>query len=691
MRGRNFMLFVFLSLFLASGSLFAADPEPFDLGAIVVTSERVNISDVSISQIITQEEIKATNSKTVADALKFAPGIVVTRGRKNEPEISVHGFSQEKSLFLIDGIPYYETNYGKLSLDQVPSQIISRIEVSKNAPSVLYGPNAQIAVINVITKKGTATPSFSFSGELGEDSTYRALVSHGNQIGNINYWVSYLREESDGWRLSDDFTPETAKRARPFMKNVDGIHEDGGLRENSDYEKNRFWARVGLTPSAQSEYFLSFHLLDSELGHPPATNEYRIFARSVDDPAFSTFSRFDDYDDWGIDLSAKHVLSDALTLRGKLFYHNHEDTYVSYDGPDYSKAIAESTYKDDLIGASLFSDFTLTDWHDGHVSVHYRRDNHESADDVYLPYNEYQSYTGSIGTEHAFFVHKGLTLYAGISYDWFDVDDAEDYVFDNADNFLGQADKETPSTQDKINPMIGFTWDIPQGKVYGSIARKTQFPTLFQLYSSQGGNADLSAEKTVNYTLGVTKRWFRDKVVTDISGFYHDISDWISRDYLQDPITGNDIFLNVEDISMIGFETSVQVIFCDYFKINLNYTYNDAENDSDLAVTDKVIGVHPHKLGAGFNMLIPGIQVSWDVQSIYVDNAYDNLPTTLDPNVKATQSDDYFIVNTRVSKRFKDKYEFYAEVDNLFDEDYDEEVGFPAPGTNFRFGCKIDF
>ncbi|MBU4054298.1 MAG: TonB-dependent receptor plug domain-containing protein, partial [Proteobacteria bacterium] len=372
---KRFLTVGVFCVLLIAGNLFAATidlPEAFDLGDIVVTTQAVGVADIGISSEITQEEIKATNSKTVADVLKFAPGITVTKGRKNEPEISIHGFGQEKSLFLIDGIPYYETNYGKLSLDQIPTSIISKIEITKNAPSVLYGPNAQIAVINIITKKGTEKPTFDFNGEMGEYNTYRASASHGNQIGTINYWISYIHEESDGWRMSDDFEPEVAVRAKRFMPNVDGIHEYGGFRENSDYNKNRLWARAGITPDDGSEYFVSFHLLDSELGHPPATNVYKIFVREGDVPAFSTFSRFDDYDDWGADLSGKQVLSDTLTLRGKLFYHNHEDVYVSYDGPDYNNVIAKSTYKDDVLGTSLIMDFNAVDAHEGHVSIHYR-------------------------------------------------------------------------------------------------------------------------------------------------------------------------------------------------------------------------------------------------------------------------------------------------------------------------------
>ena len=474
------------------------------------------------------------------------------------------------------------------------------------------------------------------------------------------------------------------------MPNVDGIHEDGGVRKNSDYEKNRLWARAGIMPSQESEYFISFHLLDSEIGHPPATNEYRIFVREGDVPGFSTFSRFDDYDDWGVDLSGKQKISDALTFRGKLFYHNHEDVYVSYDSPEYDTVLATSTYKDDIIGISLFSDFTLAKPHKGHIALHYRQDSHEATDDVYLPYNKYRSYTGSLGTEHAFSAGSGLMVYAGIAYDWFKVDDAEDYVFDAVDNFIGQANLVTPSTESEVNPLIGFTWDLDVATLYGSVARKTQFPSLSQLYSSSSGNPDLSSEKTINYTLGMTKK-FGKKVTADISGFYHDISDWISRDYYEDTFTGNEIYLNVEDVTMLGFETWLQIAFCDYFKMNLNYMYNNAENDSDKAVTDKVIGVPEQKFGVGFNALIPVILTSLDMQGIYVDEVYDSLPTTGNLGTAVSTSDDYFIVNTRLSKNVKEKYEFYAEVDNLFDENYEEEVGFPSRGRNFRIGCSLDF
>ena len=129
------MAVIFLS---GPQSGYSYDESAYDLGEMIVTGERTGVEDIAINTEITSVEIAATGSKTLAEALQYAPGVVVTYGAKNEPEISVHGFKSEKSLILIDGIPYYETYYGKLNLDQIPSEIISKIEITKKRPVRFY-------------------------------------------------------------------------------------------------------------------------------------------------------------------------------------------------------------------------------------------------------------------------------------------------------------------------------------------------------------------------------------------------------------------------------------------------------------------------------------------------------------------------------------------------------------------------
>ena len=96
----------------------------------------------------------------------------MTKGSKDEADIRVHGLSQNKTSVFIDGIPYYETKYGKFNLDQIPAEIISKVIIEKGASSVLYGSGSAIATINIITKDAD-TKKLSFGGdvEFGENNT----------------------------------------------------------------------------------------------------------------------------------------------------------------------------------------------------------------------------------------------------------------------------------------------------------------------------------------------------------------------------------------------------------------------------------------------------------------------------------------------------------------------------------------
>ena len=689
----NFLLCILaVAVIFLSGpqSGYSYDESAYDLGEMIVTGERTGVEDIAINTEITSVEIAATGSKTLAEALQYAPGVVVTYGAKNEPEISVHGFKSEKSLILIDGIPYYETYYGKLNLDQIPSEIISKIEITKNAPSVLYGSNAQVAVINVVTKKGTPEPTWSLTSEVGANRTTRTAVSHGNEIGRVNYWLSYSKKLTDGWRLSDDFEPEEAQPQRKFMGSPT-VAEDGRYRENADLSQNSFWGRVGLTPAENSEYFLSVYLVESERGIPFDTSQYRVFESRGDDAGFSNIARFRNYDDWGVDLSGKQRLSSAFNLRGKLFYHEHSDDYVSFTDFSLDEEIAVSTYEDAYMGVSLIADMTPVTWHNGHVSVHYKKDTHDDRASASLPFAEFSSYTGSVGTEHSFFTDNGITAVIGASYDWFEVSSAEETIFDQDDNFSGQQKLETAEPDGEFNPMAGLSWQASEStQVYGSVAKKTQFPRLSQLYSGSSGNPELDSEKTINYTLGIQQA-IGSVLHLRADGFYHDISDWISRDYYAEDFQGDTVYVNVEDVEMQGFELGIRWTPLPELGLSVEYTYNDAENKSDGAVTDKVAGVAENQFVAGISALVPFINVRMDLRGIYVDEIYEELPTADRPDTEITSTSDYFFANLRMAKEFNENIEAYVECGNLFDKDYESEIGYPGKGRDFLFGMKATF
>jgi iron complex outermembrane receptor protein len=686
----SFILLFVLTLFSVAwseedtGVKGSEEYEVFNLGEIYVTAEKLPASkEVTVTATISAEDIKATNSRTVAEALTYIPGVIVSGGRKNQPNIQIRGLDQSRALILIDGVPYYETNYGKLDLNQIPVDNIAKIEVTKGDSSVLYGPNALAGVVNIITKKPSDKPTAEAFLEVGENATSKLSLSHGMKVGIFNYWLNYAHQESNGWRMSDDFEPKTGTITRKPGPTTGVVLEDGGFRNNSDFKTDSFWAKIGLEPDSDSEYYLNFHYIAKEKGVPPSTITENIFP---DRPAFSGFSRITRYDDWGIDLSGQQKIIDQLTLKGKLFYHNHVDDYTSFSDQTYDNAIAISRYKDYLVGGAITTDIVPVQWDIIRLAFNYRGDSHKERDDSYLPFAESFSYTGSVSLENEFNRIKNLSVVAGVGYDWFRVTEAGRNITDkNTGNFVRQDDLDKPGTMDGFNPMIGVTYSLSDTtRLFGSTARKVRFPTLSQLYSTKSGNTELTAEKSINYTLGITQS-FGSIATGELAFFYYDISDFISRDA---PGTEG-IYRNYAKIGLAGFELSGEVYPMKDLILKLGYTYNNARDRSEDRVTDNVTFVPEHKVDLGLKYTVPYIITLIDLTGVYVSESYNQLPTPQKPDQETIKTGDYFIMNARISKSFLKRYEAYLAINNIFDSDYESEYGFPGLGRNFYVGVSV--
>jgi outer membrane cobalamin receptor len=676
------------------------DYQVFDLGEIFVRSDRPPaVQETAITNELTEEQIEETNSQTVAEALQYVPGIRVSTGRKNEPDIQIHGMSQDKVLVLIDGVPYYETKYGKLDMNQIPVDNVAKIEVIKGAPSVLYGPNALIGVVNIITKKGTEKVAAQARAEVGPNYTNRESLSHGWKPGMLNYWLNYSHKQTNGWSLSDDFNPKPATiryfpAGPPYY--VSTWVEDGGYRTNSDYDQHSVWAKVGIDPCEGSEYYVNAHFTTKEKGDPPniyggnrirgdGTPYGQIFLTS---PIFSqVFDRITKYQDWGIDFSGQQKIFDNLSLKGKVYYHHHVDEYASYPDISYSNEIAVSTYKDYIIGGYLIGDYRPVDWDAIRFAFHYKGDSHMERAEEWYAFEDYFSTTGSVALENEFTLVNNLAVVLGVSYDWFDVTKA------TANNDDGtQFDPPKPDIMDGWNPMIGVTYTFPDTtKLFGSVARKIRFPRLSQLFGGDG-NPDLKAETAINYTVGAS-RSFSKYAWAELAWYYHDLSDFISRD-TPDP---SGLYVNHDKIEIMGLEVTGEFYpLADFprwedLKLWASYTYNHARDRSPDRVTDRVRNAPAHKVDVGVHTTIPYIETGLDVVGVYVGETYSILPTFTHPNDPTIKIDDFFTMNVRISKTFLKYFEAYFAINNVFDRNYESEWGYPAPGRNYYFGLSATY
>lgn len=107
--------------------------------------------------ILTEEDIKRSGARSVPEALRTVPGVIVTRTDTDKWAIGVRGFSgtfNSKQLILVDNRPITSPYFKGViwSSQNLPIQIVKRIEVIRGPWTSLWGSESFNGVINVITK-----------------------------------------------------------------------------------------------------------------------------------------------------------------------------------------------------------------------------------------------------------------------------------------------------------------------------------------------------------------------------------------------------------------------------------------------------------------------------------------------------------------------------------------------------------
>jgi outer membrane receptor protein involved in Fe transport len=526
------------------------------------------------------------------------------------------------------------------------------------------------------------------------------------KVGIFSYWLSYTHQQADAWRMSDNFVPQIATLVAriPHVSSTttSAILQDTGPRVDSYYNTNALWAKVGIDPSPGSEYYVNFHYITRDKGDPPDIYGGTTFPSPAASAFSSIFDKIPRYDDWGIDLSGQQKVFDQLTLKGKLFYHSHVDDYESYSDPYYNNEIAYSRYVDYNVGGSLISEVRPLEWDTIRLAFNFRGDSHQERAQDFLAFAPSFSYTGSVGLENEFNLIKKLSVVIGASYDWFDVTEDEVLNFTKAGLVTGLVSAGKRPEMDNWDPMIGANYSLTDTtKLFGSIARKVRFPTLTDLYSSKGGNPNLDAEKTINYTLGVSQSLSK-YVKVELAGFYHDISDFISlpANPLINPLAQ---YQNYAKIQMLGFELNGEISPMKDLVIKAGYVYNNAKDRSPGRITpsDNVVNVPEHKIDLGVRYTIPYVTIPYikgaihlDLEGIYMGNVYDQLgsPATSTSSAQGPEKvPNYFTANARLSTTFLKHFEVYVAVNNLMDKNFQSDYGLPGPGRTWYVGMSAKY
>lgn len=131
--------------------------ESLTLDAVVVTGTKTYKRQTNapvIVNVINSQTLDNVQACNLSEGLKFQPGLRVETDCQtcNYTQLRINGMAGGYSQILINGRPIFSPLTGLYGLEQIPTNMIDRIEVVRGAGSSLYGSSAIAGTVNVMTK-----------------------------------------------------------------------------------------------------------------------------------------------------------------------------------------------------------------------------------------------------------------------------------------------------------------------------------------------------------------------------------------------------------------------------------------------------------------------------------------------------------------------------------------------------------
>ena len=189
----------------------AETTQDFELGiasltdTVVVTAsgtERSLASTTESLTVFTSDDIAELGSHSIADVVAQVPGLDIgATGREGaQTSLFSRGGESDYNHVLIDGVRV-NFNGGQFDFSRVSAAEIDRVEVVRGAQSALYGSDAIGSVVQIFTKRGSASgsPRLTGSVEGGSFKTFRGNVRVlGGALDKIDYQLGISQRSTEG-------------------------------------------------------------------------------------------------------------------------------------------------------------------------------------------------------------------------------------------------------------------------------------------------------------------------------------------------------------------------------------------------------------------------------------------------------------------------------------------------------------
>jgi iron complex outermembrane receptor protein len=295
-------------------------------------------------------------------------------------------------------------------------------------------------------------------------------------------------------------------------------------------------------------------------------------------------------------------------------------------------------------------------------------------------------------------INPALTLTLGASFDWRDLKKAEEYTITaTTPGVLFQYPKANPSA---FNWQGRLDWRAgDDASLHASISSRARFPTIFERFSTQFGNAAsnpaLKPERAINYEIGGSLRSGGFKAEGSL--FYSDVRDAIVSVRPSNFPANTSQRRNLGDGKYYGGEIALTWNPLESLQLGANYTYTHRKFDIDVVnifvPVFELTDVPKHKafLYASWSP-VQGLNVVPNVEIASGRTTLDTfVPGAAAGTVRYYKTGGYAVANLRVDYAVLENVELGVGARNLFDENYLLTDGFPEAGRSFFASLRVRY
>ena len=438
---------------------------------------------------------------------------------------------------------------------------------------------------------------------------------------------------SDGWQRLEADVGWGSKAFDIYVSAFD-LKSDGEL-DNADFESRQFLVTAGWSWGRRgSRLGVVVQDLEAETGIPFATPGSPTPDRRQDSDQTLVAIPFNLYfsDSWNIELT-------ATSIDGAFNFSDPDDPFFTFSNTETTSTQAR------LASNHRFSRHTLS-W-----GGEWRRDEVDDASNLGVNLTGEENETTSVFLQDVWRVSPKLRLLAGVRWD-----DADDWG-------------------SEISPRIDLGWRLSDTfELRGGYGQAFRPPSIGELYFPFSGNPDLVPETSSSTDLGLVYTTRNKRSRWQITAFSTDLDNLIEFDFA----TYSNANIGTATIrgAELGLEQSIGKRAASF----LQATYLDTEDDEGQPLLRRPEWSGSWTIHGAFSEHSTG-----DLTVVYVGSREDIDPITFE----RTEADGYTTGDITLAYSLWNGVEITARVLNVADKQYQEVLGYPAPGRRWLFGLRL--